>query len=104
MVTSSTPFSPSAPRGPEGQAQFPHLPQGHSTHPQLRTSHEGSHAISSGALPQRLSSEGPLGGGEVPVVYKSWHPAVSVLFADISGYTALSTSVEPEQVRGRWGR
>jgi hypothetical protein len=35
-----------------------------------------------------------------------WHPAVSVLFADISSYTAMSTQVEPEQVRGAsylWG-
>jgi hypothetical protein len=28
-----------------------------------------------------------------------WHPEVSVLFADISSYTAMSTQVEPEQVR-----
>jgi class 3 adenylate cyclase len=34
----------------------------------------------------------------VPVVYKQWHPAVSVLFADISSYTAMSQQVEPEQV------
>jgi class 3 adenylate cyclase len=31
-------------------------------------------------------------------VYKQWHPAVSVLFADISSYTAMSQQVEPEQV------
>lgn len=32
------------------------------------------------------------------VVYKQWHPNVTVLFADIVGYTALSQEVEPEQV------
>jgi hypothetical protein len=36
---------------------------------------------------------------EMPVVYSQWHPEVTVLFADICGYTAMSTSVEPEQVR-----
>lgn len=45
-----------------------------------------------------------LGVGDVPVVYKSWHQAVSVLFADIAGYTAMSTSVEPEQVRQSSGQ
>jgi hypothetical protein len=34
----------------------------------------------------------------VPVVYRQWHPEVTVLFADISSYTSLSTQVEPEQV------
>jgi class 3 adenylate cyclase len=35
---------------------------------------------------------------DAPVVYKQWHSAVTVLFADISSYTAMSTQVEPEQV------
>jgi class 3 adenylate cyclase len=34
-----------------------------------------------------------------PVACVQWHPEVSVLFADISSYTAMSTQVEPEQVR-----
>ncbi|KAG2443734.1 hypothetical protein HXX76_002080 [Chlamydomonas incerta] len=33
---------------------------------------------------------------EVP--YKQWHSAVSVLFADIVGYTTLARSLDPEQV------
>ncbi|KAG2450447.1 hypothetical protein HYH02_004949 [Chlamydomonas schloesseri] len=41
---------------------------------------------------------GTAGGRSTAVVYKQWHPAVSVLFADIVGYTALSQSVEPEEV------
>ncbi|KAG2440999.1 hypothetical protein HXX76_003852 [Chlamydomonas incerta] len=41
---------------------------------------------------------GGAAGGRSAVVYKQWHPAVSVLFADIVGYTALSQSVEPEEV------
>jgi hypothetical protein len=35
------------------------------------------------------------------VLYKQWHANVSILFADIVGYTALSQQVEPEQVRRR---
>jgi hypothetical protein len=48
---------------------------------------------------RRASACSPIG---VAVVYKQWHPAVSVLFADISSYTAMSQQVEPEQV-GRNG-
>jgi class 3 adenylate cyclase len=36
--------------------------------------------------------------GAFGVAYKSWHPHVTVLFADIAGYTAMSTDVEPEAV------
>ena len=32
------------------------------------------------------------------LVYQQWHPAVSILFADIVGFTTLSKEVEPEQV------
>lgn len=34
----------------------------------------------------------------VAVAYKQWHANVSILFADIVGYTALPQQVEPEQV------
>ena len=44
------------------------------------------------------TSAAGMAGPEVPVVYKQWHPEVTVLFADICGYTAMSNSVEPEQV------
>jgi hypothetical protein len=44
---------------------------------------------------RRASACSPIG---VAVVYKQWHPAVSVLFADISSYTQMSQQVEPEQV------
>ncbi|GFR47149.1 hypothetical protein Agub_g8840 [Astrephomene gubernaculifera] len=32
------------------------------------------------------------------VVYKEWHPMVSILFADIVGYTNMSQQVDPEEV------
>jgi hypothetical protein len=57
-----------------------------------------------GSLPKRLRY---VSCDSVPVLYKQWHPAVSVLFADISSYTAMSQQVEPEQVglRGKvWFR
>jgi hypothetical protein len=52
---------------------------------------------------KRLPSMGGSGQGvdafRVPVVYRQWHPEVTVLFADVASYTSLSTQVEPEQVR-----
>jgi class 3 adenylate cyclase len=33
---------------------------------------------------------------EGPLVYKQWHSNVSVLFADICGYTAMTQQVEPD--------
>lgn len=33
---------------------------------------------------------------EVPLVYRQWHSNVSVLFADICGYTAMTQQVEPD--------
>ncbi|GIL54945.1 hypothetical protein Vafri_10637 [Volvox africanus] len=37
-------------------------------------------------------------GSSETIVYKHWHPQVSVLFADVLGYTRLSCEVEPEVV------
>jgi class 3 adenylate cyclase len=54
-------------------------------------------AKTTGNLPD-LQEQPKLMGFETPVAYKQWHAGVSVLFADISGYTAMSTQVEPEQV------
>jgi class 3 adenylate cyclase len=73
------------------------LQQQESQQPRASTSSHGRRSSTAAADGDRLSSL--KGDSEVPVVYKQWHPAVSVLFADISGYTALSTQVEPEQVR-----
>jgi class 3 adenylate cyclase len=50
-----------------------------------------------GNLPD-MKDKPQMNGFETPVAYKQWHAEVSVLFADISGYTAMSTQVEPEQV------
>jgi hypothetical protein len=38
------------------------------------------------------------GAAAAAVAYKQWHANVSVLFADVQGYTELADKVEPEQV------
>ncbi|KXZ52788.1 hypothetical protein GPECTOR_8g176 [Gonium pectorale] len=53
---------------------------------------EGGSALG-GALGNAICAALP---SDVP--YAVWHPAVSVLFADIVGYTATSQALEPEQV------
>ncbi|KAG2498869.1 hypothetical protein HYH03_003061 [Edaphochlamys debaryana] len=69
----------------------------------------GPHATGSGDTPTTVgppggSTGGALGTGEnfapmlIDVPYARWHGAVSVLFADICGYTATSQALEPEQV------
>lgn len=46
------------------------------------------------------SAGGAAADGAAAVAYKQWHANVSVLFADVQGYTELADKVEPEQVRG----
>jgi class 3 adenylate cyclase len=69
---------------------------------QLESSPNGSFRRGSVHAGQRSSLPG--NDYDVPVVYKQWHSAVTVLFADISSYTAMSTQVEPEEVRIVWLR
>ncbi|KAJ9510625.1 hypothetical protein QJQ45_027494 [Haematococcus lacustris] len=49
--------------------------------------------------PERsLLDAGPLSPMQTHIPYKQWHPAVSVLFADIVGFTNMSQQCEPEDV------
>ncbi|GIM13643.1 hypothetical protein Vretimale_16709, partial [Volvox reticuliferus] len=63
----------------------------------------GAAATTHGASPVMASEPAasaplPTGAVVLDVPYKQWHSSVTVLFADIVGYTSMAQSLAPEQV------
>jgi len=61
--------------------------------PSLAASQEGGGSPAAAAVAAAAANPG-MG---LPVMYKKWHANVTVLFADIVGYTALASKLEPEE-------
>jgi hypothetical protein len=49
-------------------------------------------------MPAGVGAAADSAAAAAAVAYKQWHANVSVLFADVQGYTELADKVEPEQV------
>ncbi|GLI65786.1 hypothetical protein VaNZ11_009402 [Volvox africanus] len=61
----------------------------------VTTSHGAAAVMASGPAASILPSTGAVA---LDVPYKQWHSSVTVLFADIVGYTSMAQSLAPEQV------
>ncbi|GLC40276.1 hypothetical protein PLESTM_001032600, partial [Pleodorina starrii] len=100
--------------GPPPQQPQPRRPVQNLSHPQLSSlAREGTGGGAGAGHPHGGGGGGggggvsPVGGGSAflgsigstgDIVYKQWHAGVSVLFADIVGWTSLAQEVEAEEV------
>ncbi|GIL47940.1 hypothetical protein Vafri_4671 [Volvox africanus] len=79
----------------------------HQSHHHGRPQHTLTHLQLGGVTPAGSGGTSPISGGAAflgsigstgDIVYKQWHGGVSVLFADIVGWTSLAQEVEAEEV------